>query len=138
MSGSDPTLCGYPAGMPVELNHIIIPSHDKAGSSGFLAQILGLDPPRLVDHFMAVTVSNGVTLDYDDADDFRSQHCAFLVSDAEFDAILARVVDAQVTYFADSSHRTSGQINHRSGGRGFYFADPDDHNMEVFTKVPLP
>jgi catechol 2,3-dioxygenase-like lactoylglutathione lyase family enzyme len=124
--------------MSVELNHIIIPSRDKAASSGFLAQILGLDPPRPVDHFMAVTVSNGVTLDYDDADEFRPQHCAFLVSDGEFDAIFSRVVDAQITYFADPSHRNSGEINHRSGGRGFYFADPDDHNMEVFTKVPLP
>jgi hypothetical protein len=28
-------------------------------------------------------------------------------------------------------------MNRRNGGRGFYFADPDGHNMEVFTVVPL-
>ena len=123
--------------MAVELNHIIIPSRDKVGSSRFLAEILGLDPPRPVSHFMAVQVSNGVTLDYDDADEFRSQHCAFLVGDDEFDAIFERVNAAGITYYADPSHRVSGEVNRRNGGRGFYFADPDGHNMEVFTAVPL-
>lgn len=124
--------------MSVELNHIIIPSRDKQGSSRFICEILGIDPPRSVSHFMAVQLSNGVTLDYDDAEEFRSQHCAFLVGDDEFDAIFERVTDAGVTYFADPSHRQVGEINRRNGGRGFYFADPDGHNMEVFTKVPLP
>jgi hypothetical protein len=63
--------------MAVELNHIIIPSHDKVRSSRFLAEILGIDPPQAAGHFMTVRVSNGVTLDYDDADEFQSQHCAF-------------------------------------------------------------
>ncbi len=124
--------------MAVELNHIIIPSHDKVASSRFLAEVLGIDPPRPVSHFMAVAVSNGVTLDYDDADEFRPQHCAFLVSDDEFDAIFERVTGAGVIHYADPSHSKPGEINHRNGGRGFYFADPDGHNMEVFTKVPLP
>lgn len=124
--------------MPVELNHIIIPSRDKVGSSRFLAGILGLDEPQAVSHFMALQVANGVTLDYDDADEFRSQHCAFLVSDDEFDPIFERVQAAGVTFFADPGHRQPGEINRRNGGRGFYFADPDGHNMEVFTVVPLP
>jgi catechol 2,3-dioxygenase-like lactoylglutathione lyase family enzyme len=123
--------------MAVALNHIIIPSRDKVASSRFLTDILGLGPPRAVSHFLAVEVSNGVTLDYDDVEDFRSQHCAFLVDDDEFDAIFERVARAGVAYFADANHRRPGEINHRNGGRGFYFADPDDHNMEVFTKVPL-
>lgn len=124
--------------MAVELNHIIIPSRDKEGSARFLADILGLEPPRPVSHFMALQVANGVTLDYDDADEFRSQHCAFLVSDEEFDAIFSRVVASEITYYADPSHRRAGEVNDRNGGRGFYFSDPDGHNMEVFTVVPLP
>jgi catechol 2,3-dioxygenase-like lactoylglutathione lyase family enzyme len=122
----------------VELNHIIVPSRDKVGSSNFLARILGVDPPRPVSHFMALELSNGVTLDYDDAEDFRSQHCAFLVADdAEFDAIFERVTAAGITYYADPNHRFPGVVNDRNGGRGFYFEDPDGHNMEVFTKVPM-
>jgi catechol 2,3-dioxygenase-like lactoylglutathione lyase family enzyme len=124
--------------MSVELNHTIVPSRDKVASARFLTELLGLDPPRPVSHFMAVEVSNGVTLDYDDADDVRSQHFAFLVSDEEFDAIFERVTAAGITYYADPSHRYPGIVNDRNGGRGFYFDDPDGHNMEVFTKVPIP
>jgi len=124
--------------MAVELNHIIVASRDKVGSSKFLADILGLGPPRAVSHFMAVEVANGVTLDYDDAEDFPPQHCAFLVSDEEFEAIFERVKTAGVTYYADPNHRSANEINRRNDGRGFYFCDPDGHNMEVFTKPPLP
>jgi catechol 2,3-dioxygenase-like lactoylglutathione lyase family enzyme len=123
--------------MPVELNHIIIPSQDKAASSRFLAEILGVGPPRPVSHFMAVETANGVTLDYDDVEEFSAQHCAFLVSDAEFDAIFGRVTDAGVTHFADPGHRMPSEINRRNGGRGFYFSDPDGHNMEFFTRPPV-
>ena len=119
--------------MAVELNHIIIPSHDKVASSAFLAGILGIDPPEATGHFMAVRVANGVTLDYDDAREFRSQHCAFLVADDDFDGIFGRVTAAGITYYADPGHRRAGEVNRRNGGRGFYFADPDGHNMEVFT-----
>lgn len=124
--------------MAVELNHIIVASRDKDRSSRFLAELLGVAPPRAVSHFMAVELSNGVTLDYDDAEEFPAQHCAFLVSDDEFDAIFQRAQAAGVKHFADSNHHYPNEINRRNGGRGFYFADPDGHNMEVFTKPPLP
>jgi catechol 2,3-dioxygenase-like lactoylglutathione lyase family enzyme len=123
--------------MPVELNHIIVPSRDKVRSSRFLADILGIDPPRPVSHFMAVQTSNGVSLDYDDAEDFNSLHYAFLVGEHEFEAIFERVVSADIEYYADPSHRHAGAVNARNGGRGFYFSDPDGHNMEVFTVAPL-
>ncbi len=123
--------------MTVQLNHIIIPSRDKVGSSRFLATILGVNPPRQVSHFMTVEVANGVTLDYDNAEEFHPQHCAFLVGDDDFDAIFDRVCAASITYYADPSHAYSSEINTRNGGRGFYFTDPDGHNMEVFTVVPL-
>ena len=123
--------------MPVELNHIVIPSRQKVASAQFLAEILGLAPPQAVGHFLALRLANGVTLDYDDAEDFRPQHCAFLVTDEEFDAIFDRVASAGITYYADPWHRHPGVVNQRAGGRGFYFSDPDGHNMEVFTKPPL-
>jgi catechol 2,3-dioxygenase-like lactoylglutathione lyase family enzyme len=119
----------------VELNHTIVPSRDKVRSSTFLAEILGIDPPEPVMRFMAVRLSNGVTLDYSDIDDFRSQHYAFLVADDEFDGIFDRVAAAGITYYADPFHGHPGELRHRDGGRGFYFADPDGHNMEVFSVV---
>jgi catechol 2,3-dioxygenase-like lactoylglutathione lyase family enzyme len=117
----------------VELNHTIIPSRDKVASSRFLAEILGIAPPQPVKGFMAVQLSNSVTLDYADADEFRSQHLAFLVGDDEFDAIFDRVTAAGITYYADPFHGHPGELRRRDGGRGFYFADPDGHNLEVFS-----
>lgn len=124
--------------MAVELNHTIVSSHDKVGSSRFLAEILGVAPPQAVKGFMAVQLSNSVTLDYADADEFRSQHLAFLVSDDEFDGIFERITGAGITFYADPFHGYPGELRHRDGGRGFYFSDPDGHNIEVFSVVPPP
>ncbi|HEX7354470.1 MAG TPA: VOC family protein [Mycobacteriales bacterium] len=120
--------------MAVHLDHTIVHSRDKHASAAFLARILGLAPPVTVGHFVAVETGNGVSLDYDDASDVRPQHYAFLVDEDEFDAIFDRVKADDVAYFADSGHRRRGEINTRDGGRGFYFCDPDGHNLEVLTR----
>lgn len=121
--------------MTIELNHIIIPAHDKAASASFLADILGLTPGPAVGPFVPVTVGNGVTLDFADRDEFVSQHCAFLVGDAEYDAAFARVRERGITYYADPGHTRPGEINSYNGGRGFYFDDPNGHNWELLTRA---
>src|SRR5688572_13001190 len=120
--------------MSVELNHIIVPARDKQASAEFLAGILGLEASSQWGPFVPVRVSNGVTLDYMDAEDFRSHHCAFLVDEAEFDAIFARIQQAGMTYWADPYGQRPGEINHLYGGRGVYFRDPNGHVMEVITQ----
>ena len=119
--------------MAVELNHTIVPSRDKVVSSTFLADVLGLPKPTPFGHFMAVELANGVSLDYDDRDQVVPAHYAFLVSEAEFDAVFARVRAQGITYYADPGHTKPGQIREHHG-RGFYFSDPDGHNMEVLTR----
>lgn len=99
--------------MTVELNHTIVRSRDKVGSSRFLAGILGIAPPQSVKGFMAVRLSNNITLDYADADEFHSQHLAFLVADDEFDTIFDRVVSAGIAYYADPF--TGIQVNSDAG-----------------------
>jgi catechol 2,3-dioxygenase-like lactoylglutathione lyase family enzyme len=120
--------------MAVQLNHTIVHSRDKLASAEFLTRILGLDPPGTFGHFVTVEVANGVSLDYDDATEIRSQHYAFLVDDEDFEPIFDRVQKEGVTYYADPAHRRPGEINERDKGRGFYFSDPDGHNMEVLTR----
>ncbi|MGH9057192.1 MAG: VOC family protein [Acidimicrobiales bacterium] len=120
--------------MAVQLDHTIVPSRDKHASAHFLTRLLGLDPPGEFGHFVTVEVANGVSLDYDDATDVRPQHFAFLVGDEDFDPIFERVKAEGITYYPDPSHRRPGEINTRDGGRGFYFSDPDGHNMEVLTR----
>jgi catechol 2,3-dioxygenase-like lactoylglutathione lyase family enzyme len=120
----------------VELNHIIVHATDKRASAEFLAGLLGLrtDPPN--GPFIPVTLANGVTLDYLTSDRIRPQHCAFLVGEDEFDQIFARIQAAGLTWWADPEHRQPGEINHRWGGRGCYFDDPDGHNLEILTSAP--
>jgi extradiol dioxygenase family protein len=123
--------------MPVELNHTIVHSHDKKTSATFLAEILGLGSPGTFSHFVTVEVANGVSLDFDNADEVRPQHYAFLVEDEEFDPIFERVKARGITFYAYPGHQDPGQINTRRGGRGFYFNDPSGHHMEVLTRAAL-
>ena len=116
------------------LNHIIIPAKDKDVSATFLAEILGVDVSPQWGPFRPVQTSNGVTLDFVDSQDVRTQHYAFLVSDEEFDASFGRIKKAGLTYYADPHKNERGEINHHWGGRGVYFDDPNGHNMEIFTR----
>jgi catechol 2,3-dioxygenase-like lactoylglutathione lyase family enzyme len=118
--------------MGVQLNHTIVPVQDKQASAVFLAEILGLDPPKPFGPFVCVETANGVSLDYDDRSGPARHHYAFLVSEAEFDAIFARVTERGLTYWADPGHQQKNRLNDH--GRGFYFEDPSGHNMEVLTR----
>lgn len=120
--------------MPVELNHMIIPAKDKRASARFLADILGLAVGPDWGHFVPLNTGNGVTLDFAEADEIRPMHCAFLVSEVEFDAALQRVRQAGVTFCANFDDSGRGEINHLYGGRGFYFHDPDGHLFELITR----
>ena len=118
-----------------ELNHTIVWCSDKQRSTDFLTDILGLPPARAFFHFLVVDLSNGVSLDYYQKDGSVSpQHYAFLVSDEEFDAGFKRIKSQGLTYWADPARTKPAEINHHFGGRGVYFADPDQHLMEMITR----
>ena len=118
-----------------ELNHTIVWCSDKQRSADFLTGILGAPPARPFLHFLVVELANGVSLDYLKKDGAVSpQHYAFLVSDEEFDAAFARIQDQGVQYWADPARSRPGEINHHFGGRGVYFADPDNHLLELITR----
>ncbi len=122
--------------MSVELNHTVVMTRDKKQSAEFLAGLLGLTVGAPFGPFLPVETSNGVTLDFADSDagPIASQHYAFLVPETDFDAIFGRIQQAGIAFYADPGHREAGQINHRDGGRGAYFEDPDGHNMEILTR----
>lgn len=120
--------------MAVQLNHTIVRSRDKQASARFLADILGLGEPQPFGHFATVQLSNGISLDFDDAEVIHPQHYAFLVSDAEFDPIFERVKQRGLTFYAYPGKRGPGEINTRDNGRGFYFSDPDGHSLEILTR----
>jgi catechol 2,3-dioxygenase-like lactoylglutathione lyase family enzyme len=118
--------------MSIEVNHLIVPATDKTASARFLATILGLDLGVPVSHFQPVQIGD-VTLDYDNTTDIRPLHIAFLVDDETFDGAPRRLLDAGATTYADPGRSQPGEINHRYGGRGVYFDDPDGHLFELLT-----
>ena len=120
--------------MSAELNHTIIWCSDKARSAGFLTDILGLPPARPFLHFLVVNLANRVSVDfYEKTGPVASQHYAFLVDEAGFDAAFARIEAVGLTYWADPARTKPGEINRHYGGRGLYFADPNGHLMEIIT-----
>jgi len=122
--------------MPIELNHTIVPARDAYASAVFVTEILGLtSPPVHFGPFWAVTLDNGVTLDFQHSDEAMPiEHYAFLVSEAEFDAIYARIRERELPYWADPFHRLPNQINHNDGGRGLYWNDLNGHYLEILTR----
>ena len=116
------------------LNHLIVPARDKHASAQFLADILGVSVEPPWGHFVPVRTANGVTLDFVDSKDVRTQHYAFLVDDAEFDAGIAKLQARDIPYFSHPDKSGAGEINRYWGGRGVYFEDPNRHLLELITQ----
>ena len=82
--------------MPLELDHAIVPSRDRAAAARLLASLL--DVPWAaqgpVGPFSPVYVTDGLTLDFDQYEPGAALprlHFCFRVDDARFDAILSRL-----------------------------------------------
>jgi catechol 2,3-dioxygenase-like lactoylglutathione lyase family enzyme len=128
--------------MAIRLDHTIVPAKDKMSSAEFFADIFGLAVKP--GYFAQVRVNETLTLDFADEPEVwggpgfdprtgRSQHYAFHVGEAEFEAIFGRVKAKGVPYGSEPHNHTDGRINTRRGGRGFYFEDPYGHLLEIMT-----
>jgi catechol 2,3-dioxygenase-like lactoylglutathione lyase family enzyme len=119
--------------MAIVLDHTIVPAHDKDASARFFARILGLRYEGLASHFAPLRVNDTLTLDFDDETEFDSHHYAFKVDETAFDEIFGRVQAEGIAYGSGPYSLEDMKINHRRGGRGFYFRDPNGHVLEVLT-----
>jgi catechol 2,3-dioxygenase-like lactoylglutathione lyase family enzyme len=121
--------------MTINLNHTIVHARDKRESATFLAEVLGLPPPKPFAHFLVVQADNGISLDFmDDPGPISTQHYAFLVGEQEFDAILGRIRARGLPYWADPGRQHPNEINTHDGGRGVYWQDPSGHYLEIITR----
>ena len=119
----------------VQLNHTIVSCRDQRRSAAFLTGILGLPTATRFAHFLVVEADNGVSLDFAETTaTITPQHYAFLVGEDDFDAAFGRIRDQDLPYWADPGQSRPGVINHRDGGRGLYFEDPDGHLLEIITR----
>ncbi len=119
--------------MAIELDHTIVPAQDKVKSAEFFARIFGLAYDGEISHFAPVRVNHALTLDFDNCSEFEVHHYAFKVSDAEFDQIFGRIREEGIPYGSGPRTLEDMRINHRSGGRGVYFRDPNGHILELLT-----
>jgi catechol 2,3-dioxygenase-like lactoylglutathione lyase family enzyme len=120
--------------MTINLNHTIVVGRDQRESAGFLTDILGLPPYKMVGHFAVVQVGP-TSLDFVTADsEIERRHFAFLLSESEFDQVFDRIRRREMHYWADPFRKVPGQINHWDDGRGVYFDDPNGHLLEIITR----
>lgn len=121
--------------MAINFNHTILSAHNAKASADFLADMLGLPAPRHWGPFQVVTTDNDANLDYMETEGkIVRQHYAFLVGDAEFDAIFDRIRARRLDYWADPGQKKPGEINGHDDGRGLYFEDPNGHLLEIITR----
>lgn len=121
--------------MAIQLNHTIVYARDRQASSSFMTELFALPPAKPFGPFLCVELANDVTLDFIETDEpIASQHYAFLVSEAEFDAIFARIQARGLAYWADPGKARKGAINRHDGGRGVYFDEPSGHFLEIITR----
>lgn len=120
--------------MPVAFNHTIVHAKNARESAEFFSEMMGLDPPSPFGPFLAVALAHHASVDFiDDPDMELTQHYAFLVSEPEFDAIYARIVERGLEHWADPHQHEPNAINHHDGGRGVYWCDPSGHFLEIIT-----
>jgi hypothetical protein len=119
----------------MELDHTIVSARDRRASAELLARILDVPWSETgVGPFCPVFVSNSLTLDMDQAEgDFAVQHFAFRMSDAEFDALVARLVALGIEYRSTPHGPVDGKVNQYMGGRLVYWSQPDGHVWEALT-----
>ena len=119
----------------MELNHTIVAAIDAQESATFLSEILGLPEPISIPPFLEVMLPNGVGLDFlgiQPDQTVHAQHYAFLVTEDEFDEVFARIVERDLTYWADP-HRQQPMSIATHLGRQAYFEDPSGHLLEILT-----
>jgi catechol 2,3-dioxygenase-like lactoylglutathione lyase family enzyme len=122
--------------MPVAFNHTIIAARDRRESAAFFAELFGLPQPTFWGPFAIVPLADGVFVQFAEPNvaEIQMQHYAFLVDDATFDAIYARILDRGIAQWADPQQTLPNQINSNHGGRGVYFNDPAGHGLEIITR----
>jgi catechol 2,3-dioxygenase-like lactoylglutathione lyase family enzyme len=121
--------------MSIELDHMLVPSRNRVAAARTLAGLLGVPWAQSgVGPFSPVYVNDGLTLDFDEWNEpFPKQHLCFRVSQAEFDAILARIKQAGLEYRSTPHGSVDFTINTAHGGCIVYWSEPDGHVWEMLT-----
>lgn len=121
--------------MTIFLDHMLVPSRDKAAGAKLLADLLGVPWSETgVGPFCPVFVSESLTLDFDEwADPFPLIHYCFRVCQSDFDEILGRIRTAGIPYRSNVHGEVDMRIDTQHGGSIVYWNEPDGHQWEMLT-----
>ena len=121
--------------MAIELDHLLVPSHDRFAAARQLADLLGVPWSETgIGPFCPVYVNPGLTLDVDQAEGaFPVQHYCFRMSEAEFDDVLSRLQALSIAYRSTPHGPVDHRVNTGHGGRIVYWSEPDGHVWEALT-----
>ena len=110
-----------------------MPARNKIASAKLLAELLGVPwAAPGAGPFAPVYVNDGLTLDFIETDeDFPVYHFCFRVEQEEFDAILARINAAGITYRSTVRGPMDMQVNPQLGN--VYWNEPEGHQWEMLT-----
>lgn len=87
--------------MPIDLDHMIVPSKDRVASAKRLAELLGVRwaPQSPIGPFSPVYVNDGLTLAFDQwTDNIPQLHYCFRVDHDMFNAVLDRIKATGIAY----------------------------------------
>jgi catechol 2,3-dioxygenase-like lactoylglutathione lyase family enzyme len=119
-------------------NHTIIASNDRNESAKFYRELIEASAAPSWGPFSNILLEGGVMLQFAEPPvEIQMQHYAFLVDDDLFDRAYSRLVDWEVTHWADPQMTRPGETNTGHGGRGVYFKDPAGHAIELITRPYL-
>lgn len=122
--------------MPILLDHLIVPSKNRVAAARQLAGLLGVPwaEQAAIGPFSPVYVNSTLTLDFDEwPEPVPKQHYCFRVPDAEFDAILSRIMASGLAFRSTPLGEDDGKVNPAFGGRLVYWSEPDGHAWEILT-----
>lgn len=119
--------------MFIELNHTIVPAHDKVDSASFYAEIFGVEYTGKFAHFAALKISDSLTFYFAESEQFESHHYAFKVDKQKFDEIFQRIKDKEIVFGSGPNDLDDMRLYEYKGERGFYFCDSNGHVLELLT-----
>lgn len=121
--------------MTIDLDHTIVPSHDKVASAKRLAQLLDVPwAPSGIGPFAPVHINDGLTLDFIQTDeDFPVYHFCFRVSAQAFDEILGRIKAEGIAYRSTVHGPVDQKISIETDCQRVYWNEPDGHQWELVT-----
>ena len=119
--------------MTIQLDHLIVPSHNRLEGAKALAELLDVPWAASQGTFAPVYLNDTLTLDFADREQFERHHYCFRVSEAAFDAILGRIEARGIVYRDRPRGENNRQINRRLGGKNLYWEDADGHLWEILT-----